>query len=362
MPDLQLRTAQAADNAALIELERSCPQGSDIVISSERQDYFIRSRLYGNDRTLVVLLDGRIVGVLAGTIKELSIDGQVYRAAFLYDLRIHPDFRRTLGGVLMVKAWNQLERWAHEQDAAFIYGFIKGDNLIMQSFVDRKKFKIGGRMMVIGRPVYRSQLRRVSRTQGAGAIPVCSPEPAPDTMADFLATYGQRPLFPTIFTRNYISPAMAASGLAESCRLENGRSSASLGIVRLSETLATRVHRIPWYYNLARRGASLIAPLIPLPTIPQQGGLIRYWHVFNHTMKGPEGSALWKELMRHVNDRALAAGCSLLTSSFAAEDPMLRHFNQGAITRMTYLLGFKNLGGLPERSFDDFCFDIRDAD
>jgi hypothetical protein len=50
-PGEAVRSAVREDNLRLIDLERSCPQGSHLLIASERRDYFFRSFLYGNDHT-----------------------------------------------------------------------------------------------------------------------------------------------------------------------------------------------------------------------------------------------------------------------------------------------------------------------
>ena len=79
-----VRTATPEDNPLLVELERSNPQGTKLQIYSERQEYFFRSTLYGNQHTLVVVDNqaGRLIGVMAGTMKELFLDGRATRAAF----------------------------------------------------------------------------------------------------------------------------------------------------------------------------------------------------------------------------------------------------------------------------------------
>ena len=84
MPTDAVRIAAPAYNPALQELERD--------------NYFIRSRLYGNDHTLVAedQSKGLIFGVIAATLKEVSIGGSRRKAAFFYDLRVHPDYRRSV--------------------------------------------------------------------------------------------------------------------------------------------------------------------------------------------------------------------------------------------------------------------------
>jgi hypothetical protein len=79
-----VRTAAPEDNPRLVELERSSPQGTKLQIYSERKDHFFRSTLYGNQHTLVAVdnLADRLIGVTAGTLKEVFLAGRATRAAF----------------------------------------------------------------------------------------------------------------------------------------------------------------------------------------------------------------------------------------------------------------------------------------
>lgn len=349
-----LRAATESDNEALIELERSCPQGTFLAISSERKDYFFRSHLYGNHHTIIVLSDDQVIAVLAATMKRLLVNSREAKGVFLYDLRVHPNYRKSLGGVIMVKAWNKLEKWAEEQDADFIYGYVKSDNLIMRGFFGRKKYSIAGKMIVVSRPVF----KHAKTTHNFNGVKI----PTPDTMFDFLSEHGSKQLFPYKFRDNYISDEMEESGLFSCFRIEHNGSSASAGLLRVSEVLATRVSRIPWYYRVAGAVTRALSGVVPLPSIPEAGGVIRYYHTFNHTAIGPEGMKLWKELMRHLNNLALEGNCQLLTSAFDENDRFLPIYRKGSINTIRYVIGYKALKEWLPENFTRFYPDIRDMD
>jgi len=80
-----VRIATPEDNPKLVELERSSPQGSKLQIYSERKDYFFRSTLYGNQHTLLAVDNqaDRLIGVMAGTLKEVFLGERATRAAFV---------------------------------------------------------------------------------------------------------------------------------------------------------------------------------------------------------------------------------------------------------------------------------------
>jgi hypothetical protein len=354
MPSIEIRKATIADNDALIALERACPQGANLSIASERKDYFVRAKFYGNQHTIVATAGGVVVAVLAGTLKPLEVDGREVTGALLYDFRLHPDYRRALGGVFVVRAWNQMEAWARESGADFIYGFVKTDNHIMRGFFDRKGYSDAGRMVIASRAVFRRKAVRFAAAE--------TPRPGGDYTKEFLGTYGDRPLFPVPFRDAPISKSMSDTGLFSYFRVEDGGSSASAGLLRVSEALAMRVLKIPAYYRVARSVARALSPLVKLPSIPRPGETITYHIPFLPTLTGPRGPELWKDLLARFNNRALDAGCTLLTCAYADGDPILSAYGRGAINRIEYILGYKPLTtGLPTQ-LDGFFVDPRDMD
>jgi len=353
-----VRPASETDNAALIELERLCPQGTRLRMYSERDDYFFRARLYGDAHTLVVedRGEGRIFGVLGASMKDISVRGERRPAAFFYDLRLHPDYRKSVRGRFMLTAWKAMERWAGERGAHLIYGLVKKDNAPMTALVDsRMGYRFAGGMMIQSRPVFRrSRLREAAR------------EIAPDDarlVARTQAAYGRRDFFPVVFRDRLLTPAMEASGLFSFLELQRGRSWASIGMFRASRVMRTRIVTIPGAYKLLQPLFSSLSPLVPLPRIPREGGSIGYCHVFNHLADGPEGTRLWRQLIAHANNAALEDGADLLTSAFDpfdAGDGFHAMFRRGAMNTIEYRLGIKAL--VPDLPAVDFSFypDVRD--
>jgi GNAT superfamily N-acetyltransferase len=355
VPSDAIRAATEADNAALRELESSCPQGTRLRILSERDDYFFRSRLYGNNHTLVAedRVQGRIFGVMAATLKEVYLGGAVRPAAYFYDLRVHPDYRRSVLGRHMLGVWNAMERWAQESGAHLIYGLVKHDNDPMIGMRDKRSgYRFVGGMEVVSRPVYRRQRVREAPE-----------EVRPDDEELVRAVwehYGRLDFFPASFRSRLLTPAMSGSGQFAYFRLRRGGSWAALGLFRSARVQRTRVARIPAGYKLLRPLFSALAPLLPLPSIPQEGGSIGYYCLFNPLAEGPQGGTLRRELLAHVNNLALADGATLLTGAFDPADAFLLEFRRGALNRIEYLLGVRALvSGLPEE-VRGYYPDVRD--
>ncbi len=341
LPDA-LRIATPADNDALRELERACPQGTKLKICSERDDYFVRSRLYGNDHTLVAVdkAKDRIFGVIAASTKEVLIGGTPRRVVVFNDLRVHPEYRRSVLARHMLGAWLAMERWSKERSADAICGLVKADNEAMLGFQGkRSEYRWIGRMVVLNRPVFR-RARPGSRQERV-------PAGDPGLAAALRREYGSRDFVPVALRDRCPTPEMEATGLFETWRLASGDSWASIGVYRASKLMRTRVIAIPWYYRVAGPVFRAIDPLIPLPRIPRPGGTIAYTFVYNHLAEGSRGPELWRELLARANDLALDDGADLLTAAFDPSDRFLPGFARGSLNRIDYRLGMRWLSGDP---------------
>ncbi len=342
MPADALRLATSADNEALKELERACPQGSKLRIASERDDYFVRSRLYGNDHTLVAVdrAKNRIFGVIAASTKDVLIGGAQKKIVVFNDLRVHPDYRRTVLARHMLGAWLTMERWAGEVGADAICGLVKADNEAMLGFQGkRSEYRFVGRMIVQNRPVFRrARVRSTPEEVQAGDAGLAE---------SLWREYGERDAIPVALRERCPTPEMEATGLFSTWRLRRGGSWASIGVYRASRIMRTRVIAIPWYYRLARPLFSAVSPVVPLPRIPVPGGTIGYTFVYNHLAAGPQGMALWRELLAHANNAAIDDGADLLTGAFDPSDRFLPAFARGSLNRIDYRFGMRWLAGDP---------------
>jgi GNAT superfamily N-acetyltransferase len=341
LPDA-VRVATPADNDALRELERACPQGTKLQICSERDDYYVRSRLYGNDHTLVAVdkAKDRLFGVIAASTKEVLIGGTPRKVVIFNDLRVHPDYRRSVLARHMLGAWLAMERWAEDSGAHATYGLMKADNENMLG-IQRKKsgYLVVGGMVVLNRPVF--------RRSRPGTPPERVPAGDPGLAQALWREYGGRDFVPVALRDRCPTTEMDATGLFETWRLRRNGSWASIGVYRASKLMRTRVIAIPWYYRAAGPVFRAIDPVIPLPRIPRPGGTIGYTFVYNHLAEGPRGMLLWRELLARANDLALDDGADLLTAAFDPSDRFLPAFARGSLNRIDYRLGMRWLSGDP---------------
>jgi len=91
----RVRQATPKDNADLLALDRQCVVAASTPMMFDRSpDFFARSRPYPWWRAYVAEGESGLVGVGAVALKSVLVGGQRGAAAYLYDLRVAPAFRR----------------------------------------------------------------------------------------------------------------------------------------------------------------------------------------------------------------------------------------------------------------------------
>ena len=94
-PAFRVREATPEDNAALLTLDRQCVVAAATPVAFDRSpDFFARSRPYAHWRTYVAEGESGLIGVGAMALKQVLVDGRPVEAAYFYDLRVAPGYRR----------------------------------------------------------------------------------------------------------------------------------------------------------------------------------------------------------------------------------------------------------------------------
>lgn len=93
---ITIREATKDDNEALIALEWLCSQQfNDEITSLDRKpDFFVKPDLQGNAHIWVAEVGEKLIGIHAGAFHHTLVKGERIPTVYLYDMRVHPDFRR----------------------------------------------------------------------------------------------------------------------------------------------------------------------------------------------------------------------------------------------------------------------------
>ncbi len=138
------------DNLACIELERNCPQGESFRAYIDRLNFPVRAMQFAEFQIDVFKYDSRIIGVICSAKREIKIRGKTKLAGYVFDRRIHPEFRGRGLGTLLLK--NTVTK-NMKRGLDLTYCVISGDNPDLQR--ESLYHQVGG-FTYIYWPVYRN--------------------------------------------------------------------------------------------------------------------------------------------------------------------------------------------------------------
>ncbi len=148
---VMFRTFVKKDNAALLEIEKLCPQGNDKI--SEAMDKspnaIARYMLYDNWDVLVAEEGAKVVGWIGWTLKQ-DCDKKKY--GYLAEVIIHPDFRRKKIATELIK---RAEMDLKENGAVYTYGYVFEANDASNSMCTRNGYAKVGEMQIQAISVYK---------------------------------------------------------------------------------------------------------------------------------------------------------------------------------------------------------------
>ncbi len=265
-----------------LALERLCVQGISYRLSFRRSTFHRRAENFPEWRIFTARLEGRLVGVAAGAVKEVLLHGQPTRASFFFDLRVHPAFRgRGIARRLAVEA----KAWGRAR-ASFSYTYTLADNRVARHLAEVFGGVAAGGYAYLVYPVYRVHPSRDHAAPGGF-------REVHDAM---LAASGPLDL--------YADPQCAPGrgGYVASWILRRGKDLAGCSAWSNRGILGEVVESIP----LPLRLASRLAATWPLrraswPHFPAPGEELRSWYLFDFFATHP---SLARDLMRQVAGKA----------------------------------------------------------
>ena len=274
-----IRDACPNDNVRLIQLEGVAPQGSQIKLTSERSDYFVRANRFDHP-VLKVAEDettGDILGIMGVGAVRVSIGGQAATGGLIFDWRSNPLIQKGLNRH-MLRLWQAVEKEIETRDLDFLFGYIKEDNLRSLNIILRSGAKIIERCEFLTIPVHRIFCRHGDRYPVAVAPKI---DAAAETDAIRQAFAG-RDLLPWPV---HATGQQALTDAYVRAKISLGRS--SLKIWDSSADYTQRVMHLPRLYRAARPVFAAISHLVPLPHIPRIGEAIRDWYLFDLDIADP---------------------------------------------------------------------------
>ncbi len=133
LPAFRVREATPEDNEALLALDRLCVVAAATPVAFDRSpDFFARSQPYPHWRTYVAEADSHLIGIGAMALKPVLVAGVPVQAAYFYDLRVAPDFRRQ--GIAKAVG-DAIRAYTRSLNPAIGYSLVMEGNVASLSFV-----------------------------------------------------------------------------------------------------------------------------------------------------------------------------------------------------------------------------------
>ena len=136
---IKIREATKEDNQALIELQKRCPQGTNLILNVDSSpDFFAHSRPFKDWSVFVAVDDGNIVGSAGYAINNVLVEGRPVKAAYEYGFMVDPKERRK---GIAAKLQEHIEHYAKKKNVDLLSLTIIEDNLPSMNLFSKMGFK-----------------------------------------------------------------------------------------------------------------------------------------------------------------------------------------------------------------------------
>jgi GNAT superfamily N-acetyltransferase len=278
---------QASDSSEALALDAACAQGRGLRLSFRRPTFHRRAESYPEHEIVVARLENALVGTLAVAVKPACVSGRACRAAFAFDLRVHPRARGCGVGTRLARAGLA---WA-AANADVAYAYTAAGNL-----AGERVCRLMG-MLPAGSYAYLVCPTAAFAPPARAATPVGYRE----VHAAYVEAAG-----PFDF---YADPAFGNADEAYVGSWELRTSDGSAGVSAFSPRtiLAEVVEQLPLALRALRAAAKAGMPWPSRwPRIPEDGEELRSWYLFDaYASSGAAADDLLRSVAREARSRGV---------------------------------------------------------
>ncbi len=335
MTELRITSYAPEDDGDALLLEDQCLQGSSIQLKFRRPSFHARSEIYNRSKIYCAKIGGKLVGIIAGAVKNVRLHGENIRALYAYDLRVHPEFRKR--GIGKKLSWALVDDIGKDADCQ--YTLVNGENekalgLVCGSFEPKLVLPL----TYVIFPVYK-RLKGAAPGLGRSAPEIHESYLRHNPGNEFLPSFEEERL------KGYVSS------------LSSEESDSGCSIWTNENILAEQVVRIAFHFQVMRGISAILRPFLKMPSIPRKNEIIRSWFVFDLYAKDKKSL---RSLMASVNNFALDQGRTYLYLLLGTNDPLLSWAKEMGFRFFTFPYCFLAKGRVFPEEKDKIYIDIRD--
>jgi ribosomal protein S18 acetylase RimI-like enzyme len=279
MIDLKIVPYTSEDNDSALFLEEQCTQGKSLILKFRRPTFHARSEVYDNYKILCAKSRNELIGTIAWTKKTVRFHQEMIQAAYLYDLRVAPAFRRQGIAKQLVKAiLGDIGR-----DNDYIYTLISGQNEYARELAKHlfdTKFFIPLTYVVFS-VNERQKAKGDFISTNAATIRKKYLEFNPEV--EFVPELDEKRML------GYVTSVALGKEMDSGCSVWTNEN-----------LLSEEVVGVPRYYQLLRTLTNLFRPFLRQPHIPKATDKIRSWFLFDFYLKNNKYLNSLLEAINHL--------------------------------------------------------------
>lgn len=337
VPLTRLREATHSDNQKILALSRRCPMHGAISLYTDRSpDFFHLYRMVSPENHAVFVYEkaDEIVGSIGIVIQELIVDGETQKVGFVGDLKVDPDFRKS------IIAHRLVDRAVHvcrERGCRMFLASIVAGNEASLTFTNGR-----GRIpkpIAIGDYIVKNipPLRRLAVDPDWEVAAATLPD-AREMVHLYNEYYSSLNFAPRWSEQTFLDLVNRCEGLSLSDFLllrHNGHLAAVCAIWNQKSFQRYVVQKFDRTSRIIMQGIKAISWIVPLPPVPHIGRVLHNSHIAFAAVKNHDHTAL-DQLLRTVNNRLVGTNTSFFSAYFSAEDTLCKVLGRffGSTTRL----------------------------
>lgn len=313
---VMFRTFVEKDNAALLEIEKLCPQGNDKIAEAmdKSPNAIARYMLYDNWAVLVAEEGDKVVGWIGWTLKQDS-DNKKY--GYLAEVIVHPDFQRKKIATELIK---RAEMALKENGAAYTYCYVFEVNDASNFMFTRNEYVKVGEMQIQAISVYKN----IKITQGI-SIRLAEKSDIQDIVNLINNYYSGRKHFVPYTAESFETHIKSIPGYGMDkfwVVVSDGKIVACAGLWDISTFAKLYYAKEPTSMRLLGLVFNLLNRVTAMPEIPAENELFVFQCLVDYAFT-PGNSDAMSNLIKHLNNIIVGTQSICITAVLIPDDPIV---------------------------------------
>jgi len=335
---VDIRIAKVDDNDDLIEIQKKCPQGTDMVINIDRSpDFFARTSPYENSMCFVAEVEGNIAGAAQCAFRELNFGGEQVKAVYEMGYIVDPTYRRR--GIAS-QLHEAIEEYSREQETELAHlNIVESNTPSMRLFEKHGFINWGENLETIIMPQKRQSLEKHD------VIRPLSENDLPEITQMMNTNYNQYDFYEKMTPDSlhaYIE-RMPGFNIEDIMVYDDEGIKACLGCWDYETVLKIIVVKLNTKLSLLSGTVNLLGKFMDMPKMPQLGESMKQYFLTHAAYTDQEAL---KELVKHAMNRVIDNKIDNLIISLDPKCPHNKVFQQGfysGVKSMNYVKPLREL-------------------